>query len=683
MLMYKRNFYPLLSVDIWDTVLRRKCHPDEVKVRLSSYLISKYGSYIQPAYNSLDALTIARFAAEGYLAKAAEAQGVDDEYKLKEVYSYWLKTVFEEEKAQENLEFIINDLETFEISAEIDVLYLDSGIVSKINQYQYENIVFISDFYMPKNIVEIFLAKAGWEIQFDKGYVSCDFLLNKRSGNLFKKVHIDFGISPEQHIHIGDNIISDVKIPKALGINTWHYKNKLEDTKRQSNQQKFNVRFQDLKGYYQHIETLIQREIKANTDLNKKQSELLNIGKKYSVLFYSFVLYVIEQAIADSHSVVYYFTREGEFFKKIHDIIKANNPLTVEIPQAELLEVSRIATFSPSLKEVSLPEFMRIWNMYSSQSIKALFISLNIELQDYDKFWHIYGIDVNEKIQYPWLDEKIISLFNDADFISQLTEDIRSKRNIVMQYLLSKDIRDNQDKLAIVDIGWRGTIQDNLASILNETEITGYYFALQPFLNQQPANSKKKSYGPNANLNEDYLHCIKFVSPYEMICNSPNGSVKGYEYDEHNPSVVKAIRKTDPIENLVYEEYTQYIQQGVLSCIDLICQQVKIHSFSSSDLKEYAYKLLENLSINPERILAESYFGLNHDETFGLGLFLNKKAGKIFPKKLFLRAVFFKKHRREFWDYVEDSGWPQGFLKYYYMNYLKNRYNHLSKYMDK
>jgi predicted HAD superfamily hydrolase len=680
--MRKKN-YELVSIDIWDTIIRRRCHPDEIKVRVAQYLMLKYGKYLREQYRDIEALTVERFSSEQHIGNLSKQKGFDDEYTIIDVHLWWIQKVLDIEQLGTDIQIICKELVSVEISAELEVISLDSNILSIIENYEYSNIIFISDFYMSKEVIDFFLKKVDFPIVFDDGYVSCDYLINKRSGRLFQKIHADLNISPEKHFHIGDNLISDVEIPKSLGINTLCYNNNLQERRRKENAKKFKTRFKDIKLYMNELEQLIKTNTKSSPQLNKKQQKLFNIGKKYSVLFYSFILFIIEEAITDSQDTIFYFTREGEFFKNIHEQIAQHNPILIDIPNCKLLEVSRRATFGASLNEVSLTELMRIWNMYSTQSMKALLVSLDSNISDYIEFFHVHEIDVNEKIQYPWTDSRVINLFQDERFISKLSKELFEKRQDLLKYLKNKGIDEKQDKLCIVDIGWRGTIQDNLAYILNKTQITGYYLGLQNFLNKQLNNAIKNSYGANANLSKELIHCIDFVSPLEMICNSPHGTVLRYVKDSNE---IIALREIDAQENYVYDNYTKYIQQGIISSIPIISQYVKTHSLLTSDLRSYSHELLERLLTKPEVLLAESYFKLNHDESFGVGSFVDNTQNRNVPIKLILMAILFKNRRYMFWDYLKKSGWPQAWLQYYRLPFLNNRFNYrrqLELYGDK
>ena len=49
-------------------------------------------------------------------------------------------------------------------------------------------------------------------------YVSSEYALTKRSGNLFKKVLELEPVSPNEVLHLGDNLRSDWFRPKLIGM---------------------------------------------------------------------------------------------------------------------------------------------------------------------------------------------------------------------------------------------------------------------------------------------------------------------------------------------------------------------------------------------------------------------------------------------------------------------------------
>ncbi|CAM4471144.1 hypothetical protein [Paenibacillus tarimensis] len=646
--------YKLLSFDIWDTILRRNCHPDEVKLHVARTIFLNYYDFLLPEYRDYYNIYFERCKIEGQIGEKCRLNGHDDEYLHVEVIEQLLDKISggsipAAQKAAVSLTNV-------ELEQEKAVIYLDGQIENKINSIKAENRVFISDFYSDRAFIESLLKHAGYRVKYDKGYVSSEYKINKRSGKLFKHVHADLKINPSEHVHIGDSVAADVDAPKRLGIETIHYYNDQEENKRTVKQQKFDKRMQS-RQFTVDLAPVQHKYADSN------QQALYEAGKKYSVVFYTYVMEIIEKAKQRGFSTVYYFTREGEFFKKIHDDILASHAYGCEMPKAELLEVSRIATFSSSLRSVTLEELMRLWNQYSTQSMKALFKSLDIGLEEYLPYLSKYGIEYEKEIQYPWLDARVQQLFSDQQFVLKLQKEIDNKRAKFLGYLANKGISQREESIFIVDIGWRGTIQDNLAYLLEETRVEGYYLGLFDFINEQPVNTIKYSFLDKTTMGR----VLRFVSPIEMMCNSASGSV--VHYDENG----SAVKKNDPNEDDVHAKYIAQFQEGVLSGTREINPLIRQHALVSQDLKRQAISSLSDLMLNPPKVLAAAYFELAHNETFGLGQYVYKKPK--FPYATAALGLVSRKHRRAFKQQLEDSSWPQGLLVYYNMHSLNRYYN--------
>src|SRR5690606_38757971 len=119
-------------------------------------------------------------------------------------------------------------------------------------------------------------------------------------------------------------------------------------------------------------------------------------------VFVGLALMAEEEAIRRGVDRVFYCTREGEFFGRVHTAIAGVRPTGLAGPEAVLLEVSRIATFFPSLQEFSTDELMRLWRLYSRQSLGQLLTSLGVRGLSAEPFLRKYGIDPGRVIHWPW-----------------------------------------------------------------------------------------------------------------------------------------------------------------------------------------------------------------------------------------------------------------------------------------
>lgn len=82
---------------------------------------------------------------------------------------------------------------------------------------QHKRILIISDMYLPQEFIESLLQKQGYN-GYEKIYVSSQYGLRKKTGNLYKFVQEDRNIKNTCHLHIGDNVITDGIGAKMSGI---------------------------------------------------------------------------------------------------------------------------------------------------------------------------------------------------------------------------------------------------------------------------------------------------------------------------------------------------------------------------------------------------------------------------------------------------------------------------------
>ena len=322
------------------------------------------------------------------------------------------------------------------------------------------------------------------------------------------------------------------------------------------------------------------------------------------------------RSIKNNIDKVYYQTREGETFIKIHEMIKRNNPFGVQIPECDTLEVSRMATYSASLKEFSIQELLRVWSQYRVQSMKTLFKTLAIDITPYKEFMGKYDINIEENIVEPWFNINVQNLCNDKEFTDKIQIELDRKRAELLQYFEEKKNIVNDDKpLFTVDIGWRGTIHDNLCYIFNNKTIGGYYLTLYDFYNVQPKNSYKISFIDDKNIRDNEV--ASMITLLEWIYNPGTGSTIEYKQGE-------AIRKAKTEETDIVKKYIKPLQEGMLAGAEIINEYMKYHPYEAKETKKVVYDVIRKTKTKPNKALIEAYYSMVFNDTFGTAEYVEK-----------------------------------------------------------
>ena len=192
------NHYKYVSFDIFDTLLFRS-------VQNPSDLFC----IVENIYNGSHKKSIKNFHWERQVAetKARNKKG-SYEVTFDEIYNE-----FNNLDAQE-----ISDLKNIELECELKCAIPNKPMIdlTSWSKKQGKTVLITSDIYLPRELIEKLLNKVGAE--FDRLYISCESGFTKESGRLFEYISESGGVPYSEMIHIGDNSISDLKMPLKNGI---------------------------------------------------------------------------------------------------------------------------------------------------------------------------------------------------------------------------------------------------------------------------------------------------------------------------------------------------------------------------------------------------------------------------------------------------------------------------------
>lgn len=605
--------YKLVSFDVWSTLLHRNCHPDEIKLQSARCLQLIAGTRLKPEFSKLSALYFARIEAEN-----ESSPNGDYEYRFVDAIDLWFSKVLLENVSKGDVSQFRDVLIDHEFAAELSCTRRDEVLKRFIDGICVPYI-YASDFYMSSNFVSRLLNAHDVGGRWVGEYCSSDTFLNKRSGKLFERIVAEFDVDAKDILHIGDNSHSDVASAEASGLSAFHY-----DSPTETNRLQWYARAltsflkDDLTPHHRRIHAILETacaeaapETEASID-----AHLFSLGVRIAPIAFSFCLSVLEDAIKQKQSKVYFFTREGIFFKSMFDAITRENPYKIKYPESSILEVSRRATFAASLERFSASELMRLWSMYRDQSPRGLALSLNLDVTVVQQAAQRHGIPFDQKVMEPWKNKAFENMMRDSELLQHAEESIVRQREMLLGYLRQEGIvPGGRQETMVVDIGWRGTIQDNIAKLLS-APVRGHYLALFRFLNNQTASGSKIGWLGDANT-VGAIGIPDQVAPLEMIFNGEGGSVTGYVLADGKYTPVKQVM---PGEEGVIKAIG-CLQAGMLAAVPYLARYVSLHGLTAEQLRPLARDVTVGLINLPPPEISDLFVQLEHNETFGTGDF--------------------------------------------------------------
>ncbi|TLY47974.1 MAG: hypothetical protein E6K54_03180 [Gammaproteobacteria bacterium] len=374
-------------------------------------------------------------------------------------------------------------------------------------------------------------------------------------------------------------------------------------------------------------------------------------AKKWSFLFHEFSYWLLYHCHQQNLKKLFFFTREGAFFIELVKALQKKFNLYPNI-ECHLLSVSRIATFLPSVNIDQENPFQRLWNIYPHQSPRAFFRSLDIEDETLSKIYQEkFSGNFDQKISNITNNLIFKQFLNNSIVNSIIKKTIVAKKELLTNYLKQNDFL-NDRTIGIVDIGWRGSIQDNLSLIFPEKTIYGFYLGLHRFRGKFiSANHLKKAFLFNANMGgiiQPLTSLMRFVLPLEMLCTPALGSVKRYRLDEDH----KALPETQHYkpEKIVIEKIIETFQQSVLDNLAFYTLNKK---FRYRKCKKIARKIIWN----PQMFQLFVYHNHKFDEEFGLG-----NATQAYPSDITDQTSFSIKSKTTWIKALKESAWISGYL---------------------
>lgn len=614
-----------ILIDFFDTIVHRRCHPDTIK-----QLWAKKMTEEKICITAKD-LYLMRIEAERYLySKKKEftyeqlteeicrrlcSSGLLDWNDADEIKSTALELELELEKKNQYL-----DEETLEF------------IIDAKNKKK--KLILVSDFYMRREQMEIFLRHHKIREYFTEIFVSCDYKCGKSTGELYRIVYQHMNISPERCLMIGDNKKSDFVNAKRSGCQA------------------------DWKKYDSYLpvqdKTYIRRQLEK---IFQKSVHNLYTGYSFDLYFFTQKLYFMlqEQHIHD----VFFLSREGEFLKEIFELFLKEN----EIKDIRLhyLYVSRRSTYILSLKPLAEEKFESYFGQFPDGQIDTFLYHLNFTDGDIEEIRTALGWE-KERITKNTVQvrdtREFEQLIGNQVFIKKYEGKVKEQKDLFARYLKQFGVDFYKDGMCMVDVGWKGTMQDNLYQFFEErVQVVGYYLGLVEVTGVQGKNKKNGilfSGIPVRTEGYDIFSGGRLI--YEKLLYASHPSTKEYQeesgkimpvFDAHmdESHTYDIVRPYQEEILKIVREINQIFKDTVFRCTDVwsLFAGYRVKAFFRTTFQDIRVRILleerhyENFgTLRSERELHQDQ---TRKEVFSKYKKYLKKAAGLFSCEHFLRVV--------------------------------------------
>ncbi len=177
---------------------------------------------------------------------------------------------------------------------------------------------------------------------------------------------------------------------------------------------------------------------------------------------YYFISHLYFELVAKGIKDIFLFSREGEFLKKLLDTyLEVNNIKTIK---THYLIVSRKSTFITSLQPLENETFETLFRQYRKMSIINFLKSLNFQENEINRIDNSLKKDLNFTENDLPTSESFKFLLSNSDFCTIYENKRTEQKENLKNYIKSFGVHVEQDGLATVDVGWKGTIQDHICT---------------------------------------------------------------------------------------------------------------------------------------------------------------------------------------------------------------------------
>lgn len=607
----------VIAFDVFNTLVRRQVEGEWLK-RASAFALRRV---LEPHVHrwflpSFEAIFERRRALEREVVEERVARGEDNEADFAEVARRWIGTW-----VQRDNERLIAECVEQELRLEERALLATPGIKKTLEAVKGlgARLIFVSDMYLRAPQVFRLLRSCGLEGLLDDGYTSTDIGKRKATGRLFPWLLEREGISADELLFVGDDLEADQEQPARFGIDTIHLVDASETARR--------TKLKTLEQLASHnhawneallvelFERLPGREAPPAGDLDYELGQTLAPG------LVAYVMDTVDLARRRDIKTIFFLAREGLTFLRIFSRLARAGVLGADPPRARYLHVSRASTVLPAMVAFTWTDLQRFWRQYPNQTLLSLLKNLSLPADPFVGLAAAVGLtNPRRLLKEPAQDPEFRRFLESREVHAAFVRARDEARQTLQDYLRYRGLWD-EERVVLADIGWKGSMQDNLARAFKDQtgfpELFGCYLALASEGETHPRSYKHGFLADFRRGDPEEQDLFRNTAIYEMVTQAAHGSTVGYERRKDSKGVVPVLKEYE-IERENAQRYFSRARAGIDQWTRDFCSVFHLSPLTGEQLRAGALARALDYIRYPTAAQAEAFLRYSHVESFGV-----------------------------------------------------------------
>lgn len=590
-----------VSFDLFDTLLIRRIHdPDLLKPATARFIAAKARSlglrWTWPMVQRL------RDRCERKQRLETSQHFEDHEARYPDFMGRVLREIF----ADRADEALLAEVTSHELEIENSMLVPRELLAQWLEELHDagKRVLVLSDIYLPSDHLKRLIDHAGFLASVDEVVSSADTFLAKASGKGFAQVRERFGLQYGNWLHVGDNPHSDGLKPAELGITALVLRDSGEKHRKAL-----------VKRYHNYSQgqpfwkgRVVQQLMLPHEAENVPRSPLYTYGfTVMAPLLAGFIQRVADICLRDNIRRIFFFSREGWMFERVWQALAPVLYPCEDLPEVSYLYVSRMALAGASCAHQGLV------------ATSADIVFLPAGNRDFRDVCRVFQLDVAPLVphlaRYDLAPDTVLSgahegfvasdrlrfneLLEDADFQSEVQAQTASANQALQRYLEAQGFFDHRE-VALVDIGWLGTIQRFLYDAIKHRPDA-------PACRGLLLGATRGIHYPTsaANTIEGMLYdrhrfdlagsSILYARDlFEEACRAPHPTLTGYQLTEDGGFAL-AFRQQDDALGIAEQQqdrHFQPMQQGILDGVARYAAAARVLGYAVHEVRPWLNYLL-------------------------------------------------------------------------------------------